>query len=710
MLNKLNISPQKQILIVYIVLTLATLAVFWQVNQYDFVNFDDIVYVTQNSHIQSGITLDGFRWAFSTTYAEFWHPLTWLSLMFDYQLYGLNAGGYHLTNLILHIMSTLLLFWLFNRMTGSIWRSAFIAALFALHPLHVESVAWIADRKDVLSAFFWMLTLCLYVYYTEKPVIRRHLLVLLCFACGLMSKSMVVTMPIIMILLDYWPLGRLQVNDQKLSETKIAGIIPLWQLKEKIPFFILSAVFSIITLYAQHNPSSKNFPLGSKIDNAPVSFVTYLEKTFWPHDLAVFYPFSDQLPVWQIFGAALLILVISTAVMVTVKRLPYLFVGWLWYAITLIPVIGIVQVGNHAMADRYTYIPLIGISIMLAWGIPLLLKSEEMRKKILFPMGVVFLAILSVLSWQQCGYWKNSYELFTHTLEVTENNYTIHCNLAVLLAGQGDSKAAEFHYMEALKIKPDDKDTNMNFGNLLVRQGRLDEAIERYIAAIKSKPNFVEAYNSLGVAYVQRGNWQKAIEQFSEAVKINPGYLDAQNNLKMALQRKQVKESASTKPSADSESSRTFAGRMMAGTNLMKKSDLDGAIIHFQEALKIEPKNLNAHVSMGLALGYKRNFDGAINHFRAAIKINPRIPETYNSLAVALTYTGKIEEAIVQLKKAIEINPQFAKAYNTLGVILAKTGKVDEGIAYLKEALRLDQNNAEAKKNLDLLLSMKEKK
>ena len=242
MLNKINISPGKQKLIVYIVLTVVTLAVFWQVNQFDFINFDDNVYVTENIHIQSGITLDGFRWAFSTTYAEFWHPLTWLSLMFDYQLYGLNAGGYHLTNLILHILSTLLLFWLFNRMTGAIWKSAFVAAFFALHPLHVESVAWIAERKDVLSAFFWMLTLCLYVYYTEKPVIKRYLLVLFSFVLALMSKPMVVTLPVIMILLDYWPLKRFE--SQK-------GNLILWQLKEKIPFFILSAVFSIITLYAQ---------------------------------------------------------------------------------------------------------------------------------------------------------------------------------------------------------------------------------------------------------------------------------------------------------------------------------------------------------------------------------------------------------------------------------------------------------------------------
>ena len=453
MLNKINISPQKQILFVYIALAVVTLAIFWQVNQYGFVNFDDDVYVTTNSHVQSGITLGEFCWAFSTTYADFWHPLTWLSLMFDYQLHGLNAGGYHLTNVILHIMSVLLLFWLFNRMTGAIWRSAFIAALFAFHPLHVESVAWIAERKDVLSAFFWMLSLCLYVYYTEKPAIGRYLPVLLCFACGLMSKSMLVTLPIAMILLDYWPLGRLQLPKvgtnlmtdvmpistkqgkkkkkskegilkekisqpvaRKLSETKIAGIIPLWQLQEKTPFFILSAIFSIITLYAQYKPSVKHFSLASRTANAPVSFVTYLEKTFWPHDLAFFYPFSDQIPLWQVLGTTLLILFISAAVIAAMKRFPYLFVGWLWYAITILPVIGIMQAVDFSMADRYTYLPSIGIAIGLAWGIPLLFQSSEMLKKILFPAGIAFLAILAVLAWKQCGYWKNSIVLFNHAL------------------------------------------------------------------------------------------------------------------------------------------------------------------------------------------------------------------------------------------------------------------------------------------------------
>ena len=414
MLNRINLSSDRQKLIVYLALTVVTFTVFWQVNLYDFTNFDDPLYVTENSHIQSGITLAGIRWAFSTTYADsLWHPLIWLSFMLDNQLVGLNAGGYHITNLILHIFSTLLLFWLFNRMTGAIWRSAFVAAFFAVHPLHVESVAWIAERKDVLSAFFWMLTLCMYVYYTEKPVIKRYLPVVFCFVLALMSKSIVVTLPVILILLDYWPLKRFEFRE---------GKFVLWQLKEKIPLFILSAVFSLITIYTQYNPSIKHFPFGLRIANASVSFITYLEKTLWPRDLAVFYPYPAQIPIWQVLGATLLILVISVLVIAAAKRLPYLFVGWLWYAITLLPVIGIVQSGEQAMANRYHYLPSIGIAVMLAWGIPLLFTREDLHKIILFPAAVFFIAILSLITWQQCGHWQNSIKLWNYNLQVTKNN------------------------------------------------------------------------------------------------------------------------------------------------------------------------------------------------------------------------------------------------------------------------------------------------
>jgi Flp pilus assembly protein TadD len=530
MLNKINISSNRKKLIVYLILTVVTFAVFWQVNQFDFINLDDNVYVTENLHIQSGITLDGFRWAFSTTYAQFWHPLTWLSLMFDYQLYGLNAGGYHLTNLILHVLSTLLLFWLFNRMTGAIWPSAFVAAFFALHPLHVESVAWIAERKDVLSAFFWMLTLCLYVYYTEKPVIKRYLLVIFSFVCALMSKPMVITLPVVMILLDYWPLGRLLSNDHKLSEIKIAGIIPLWQLWEKIPFFVFSAFFSIITLYAKNKPFVKHFPLGLRIANAPISFMTYLEKTFWPHDLAVFYPFCTQIPLWQVLGATILIIIISAAVIVTAKHLPYLFVGWLWYAITLLPVIGIIQIGNFAMADRFAYLPSIGIAVMIAWSIPLLFTRENTRKKIIFPAAIAFLTIMSILTWKQCGYWKNSITLFSYSLQVTKDNALAHNNLGTALFAEGKVKKAIEHFDKAISITSDYIFVFNNRGAAYANLGQYQKAIEDYNQTIRLKPDDAGAYYNKGLAYIELRQYLKAINDFNKAISLDPNYARAYNN------------------------------------------------------------------------------------------------------------------------------------------------------------------------------------
>ena len=488
--DKINTSTARQKFFVFVVLTFVTLAVFWQVNQHDFINLDDIGYTTENIHIQSGFNLESVRWSFTTRYFDLWHPLVWLSFMLDYKLYGLNAGGYHLTNLILHILSTLLLFWLFERMTKEIWKSAFVAALFALHPLHVESVAWISERKDVLSAFFWMLTLCLYVYYTEKPVIRRYLFVIFSFVLALMSKPMVVTLPVIMILLDYWPLKRLEINK---------GNWLLWQSKEKIPLFILSAVLIAITLYNPHDVSFEVFPLSARISNALISFVIYLEKTFWPHNLAVFYPFSTQIPLWQITGASLLIIIISATVIIMAKRLPYLFVGWLWYLIIIFPVIGIIQITTstpYSMADRYHYLPSIGISIMLAWGIPSLFRSEKTQQRILFPVAFFALGILVYLTGQQCSYWKNSVDLWNHALKVTKNNVTANCRLADAYADIG----------------------------------QYERSIETFKIVIQLIPDYIIGYNRLGIAYSNVRQYKLAIENFNEAIRMKPDYVDAYAN------------------------------------------------------------------------------------------------------------------------------------------------------------------------------------
>ena len=362
------------------------------------------------------------------------------------------------------------------------------------------------------------------VYYTEKVSIRRYLLVLFSFGCALMSKSMVITLPVIMILLDYWPLERF--------ESKKGNLI-LWQLKEKTPFFILSAVFSIITIYVRYNwenPLVSNFPLRSRFVNAPVSFINYLEKIFWPRDMAVFYPFSSQIPVWQVLGSTLLIIVVSAAVIIAVKRLPYIFVGWFWYAITILPVIGIIQVGIRAVSDNYTYLPFIGITVMLAWGIPLLFPNENIRKKVLFPALITAIVILAILTWQQCGYWKNSFELFEHACVVTKNNYLAHNNFASALAEKGRIKEAIDNYNIAIRARPDLRLSYNGRGLAYDNLGQYQRAIEDYNHAIGLKPDYADAYYNRGNAYDALGQYQQAIRDYNEAIHLRPDYLQAYNN------------------------------------------------------------------------------------------------------------------------------------------------------------------------------------
>ncbi len=524
MFNKTAIIPQKQKLIVYIFLAIITFAGYWQVHQFEFINFDDNVYVSENVVVQSGLTKEGFFWAFSTKYFGLWNPLVWLSFMADYQFYGLNAGGYHVTNLILHILSTLLLFRLFSTMTGEIWKSAFVAAFFALHPLHVESVAWVSERKDVLSAFFWMLTLCLYVFYTEKQSIKRYLLIVFSFVLALLSKPMVVTLPLIMILLDYWPLKRFE-NQNRLSDTIV------WQLREKLPFIVLSAVLIAFTLYVPNEQQAfeKSFSVMSRLANAPVAFVTYLVKTFWPHNMAIFYPFPSHIPAWQIVGSVLLIITMTAAVMVTVKRLPHLFVGWFWFIITIAPVIGILQIGDFAMADRYHYLPSIGIGVMLAWGIPHVIKREVLRKYILLPVALVFLASLAFLAWQQCAYWRNNIELWNHAIQATQDNYMAHNNLASDLLEKGETEKAMHHYHKAIDINHYPA-AYYNIGIIYYRLEQYQQSIDYFKKAIHEKADYAAAYFNLGIIYQTLGLQQHALEQYNEATHLLPGHANAYNN------------------------------------------------------------------------------------------------------------------------------------------------------------------------------------
>jgi len=539
--SKINTRPDLQKLIIYIVLTIVTLAVFWQINKFEFINLDDPVYIKDNLGIRSGITLNSIMWALNTRHADLWNPLVWLSFMLDYQLYGFRAGGYHVTNLILHIFSSLLLFWLFCRMTGELWKSAFVAAFFALHPLHVESVVWVSERKDVLSAFFWMLTLCLYIRYTEKPFVRRYLMVLCSFILALMSKPMVVTLPLIMILLDYWPLSRCRIKAESKKQTII-----LRQLKEKMPFIILSIIVAIVTLQTpQDNLPHKIIPLGNRLANAPVAFVAYLGTTLWPKDLAIFYPFNTQIPVWQTVGSLLMIIVITTLVMMMKNKSPYLVSGWLWYVITITPVIGLIQISAYSMADHYHYLPSIGIATILAWSIPSLIPCKELRKKIVFPAGIFLTAMMALLSWNQCNYWENSIKLFSHALRVTKDNTMVHNILGFSLVENGKIKEAIAHYDEAIFIAPDHVYAYINRGNAYAKFGQYERAMDDYNMAIKLAPDFAQGYYYRGTAYGKLlGQYNLALDDLNKTIILKPDYVDAYNNRGIVYTRINMYEKA----------------------------------------------------------------------------------------------------------------------------------------------------------------------
>ena len=491
-----------------LLLVLATLVAYWQVMGFPFITFDDDLYVTSNYYVLQGLNPSSIKWAFSLNDTVYWQPLTFLSHMLDIELYGLNSGMHHLTNLIFHILNSLLLFFVLKRMTGALWRSAFVAACFALHPLNVESVAWLAERKNVLSTFFWMLTMLSYTLYVERPGHLRYLSLVSCFLLGLMVKPMLVTLPFVLLLLDFWPLNRWRFGgiDSRLC-------IPSWQLLlEKIPLFtiaFLSIWISTLSLYRLGAVTSVQLkPFGLRISNALISYVNYLGKILWPVNLAFLYPYPITVSVWQAIGLGFLLLGFSAAFLIKLDKAPYLGVGWLWWLGTLVPVIGLVQVGFWpAMADRFTYVPAIGIFVMIAWGLPRLLTGWQFRKKILGTAAAVVLIFFMTMTSFQVRYWRDSKELYEHALRVTQNNYLAHNNL----------------------------------GNIYFRNRQFPEAVHQFSEALRINPTYALAHNGLGAALIRMGNIEKAIFHFQEAIKLNPGLAIAQNNLRKALAFKREK-------------------------------------------------------------------------------------------------------------------------------------------------------------------------
>lgn len=522
-----------------VILALVTVGTFWPVTHHDFITYDDTEYITENTHLSQGITIESIRWAFATGYAANWHPLTWLSHMLDVQLFGLNPGLHHLTNLLFHVTSTILLFLLLERTTKALWPSAVVSALFAVHPMHVESVAWASERKDVLSAFFFMLTVLVYTFYAQpahekadvrKPKLRiiYYFLALCFFALGLMSKSMLVTLPFLMLLLDFWPLKRL---DLSLGPQAVPGSSQpvngarkrpsIWRLcLEKVPFFVLSAISCAITLFVQRRAGAmmpvKSLPIMSRVENAIIAYLRYLGKALWPSNLILPYPPRVVWPIWQVAGAFLILLAITSAVVLMTRRRPYLPVGWFWFLGMLVPVIGLLQVGAQSMADRYFYLPSIGFFIMLVWT--LLESPLIMPQRLVQTLAIVAVAVCALLSRIQLAYWQNSVTLFSRAIAVSPGNYVARTSLGIALMSQRrlDEAAAQFQYI--LSSQPEDPDANFNLAIILNVEGRPREAVARYRRGLRSNPNSAEALNNL--AWLLATSSQADVRDGSEAVKL----------------------------------------------------------------------------------------------------------------------------------------------------------------------------------------------
>jgi len=575
--------------------------IYAPVRNHAFLAWDDTEYVSNNRHVMAGPTWNGIRWAFTTGHMANWHPLTWLSHMLDARLFGSDAGLHHCTNALFHILNALLLFALLQEMTGSLGRSAFVAALFAAHPLHVESVAWLSERKDVLSTFLALLALLAYVGYTRRPTWKRYLMVAVFFALGLMSKPMLVTLPFAMMLLDYWPLRRVTL------EAGAAGK-PLRAMArltyEKLPLFALVLVSCIVTFIAQQRAGAvgglDKIPLGLRASNALVSYAAYIGKTLWPAHLAALYPIF-ALAKAQVVGSGLMLAAISAGAILGARRWPYLPVGWLWYLGTLLPVIGLVQVGSQSMADRYTYIPSIGLFVIASWGAWDLLTRLPYRKTLVPAAAAIIIAACAITARAQVHHWKDSTTLWTHALTVNNRNDIAHNLLGEEFAKKGKLQEAIAQYTEALQINGNNAEANNNIGLALAETGKTAEALAHYQKALSLKPAFVDAHYNLAITLTNLGKIKEAIAEYSEALRLNREFVNAYVNL---------------------------------GVVMAQQGKPDEALRYFQEALRLQPNNASAHNNLGILLETQGKMQEAEAHFSEALRIEPTFEAARRNLDI----------------------------------------------------------------------------
>jgi tetratricopeptide (TPR) repeat protein len=619
-------EERRRALLISLALIVLNVIVYAQVWRHDFVSFDDPQYMTENVHVKAGLTWSGVRWALTTGEAGNWHPLAWISHMLDVQLFGVQAGPQHVTNLVLHIANSLLLFGVLWRMTGALGRSAFVGALFAVHPLHVESVAWISERKDVLSTFFWFLGLWAYADYVRGGKWTRYALVFLCLALGLMSKPMLVTFPFALLLLDYWPLRR------ALTKRLIL---------EKIPFFALVAASSVVTFFAQSRGGAVSalaaLPLPSRVANAVVAYLGYVEKMLWPTRLTVLYPYSRDFG-WRL-GVAVVVLIAVTALAAIVARwYRYVLVGWLWYLGTLVPVIGLVQVGIQSMADRYTYVPSVGLFIIVAWGVPDLLRALPHRRVAILSAAAVVIAVCAITARAQVQYWRDSLTLWEHAASITPGDAHVETALGSVLSEKGKLAEATALYIDALQHEPQFAEAHNKLGVVLADQGRVADAIPHYEAALRAKPSLAEAHYNLGNALTAQGKLDEAIAQYHEALRIRPEDAATHNGL---------------------------------GSALDDQGRIEDAIAEYQQSIRLNPQFADAHNNLGAARAKQGRTDDAILEFLEAVKLNPNQADAHYNVAVMLNGKGRTAEAVQHLQEALRLKPNHQSARQALQTITA---------------------------------------
>ncbi len=735
---RLNFLRKHSVTIICVFLTVAICSVYLQVKDHQFIYLDDGQYVTENSHVLSGLNLENIKWAFTSVYARNWHPLTWISHMVDVGIFGMKPGMHHLTNVIFHALNSILLFIVLNQMTGALWRSAIVAALFALHPLHVESVAWIAERKDVLSTFFWMLTMLAYHRYVGSRTISKYLLMILFFSLGLMAKPMLVTLPFVLLLLDFWPLKREELNLANNGSQTEQSWWPKINLRdilrlilERVPLIIMALAACGVTVYAQSGGavlSLEKLSFASRIQNVITAYIAYLWKMIWPLNLAVFYPYPKQFSILTVGMCLLLLIAITVIVLMSARRLPYLVTGWLWYLGTLVPVIGIVQVGTQSMADRYTYIPLIGIFIMIAWGIPELLEKWKFKKITLVTLTGIVIPILIGCSWVQVGYWKSNNTLFEHALDVTENNDVAHDIIADVLINQGDFDDALKHCAEALKINPYNAGAYDDMGIILTDRGEVSKAISYYSKAIQIDSNYVDPYINLGNAFITQDNNIEAVKQFSKVIEIEPECVLAYIKMSEALTKlgrlneaiHQYHKVLQIKPDS-------IAAHYNLGIALISQGKINESIDQFKKVLGIQPGNVRAQKALSYLLAKRNKIEESVaglnkelenesnklglfvklgdiyqsggdlgkaaENYERVVSIEPLNIHALNRLSRIYSDWGEYEKALDAMEKVIKVQPDIADTYYNIACIYAKQNKVDESISWLKQAIEKGFNN-----------------